>query len=135
MSLVTESDAPFIFTLLGDALIRLREVDHALEILNEASSVWPDNDEVQVRLGAALALSGKRADALQKLEPYLAAHPDDVERHFLALRTLYEAKADGKPIRSQAEDRALFAKWAAAYAAAKGPQLALVEQWQRAINR
>ncbi len=135
MSLVTESDAPFIFTLLGDALIRLREVDHALEILNEASGVWPDNEEVQVRLGAALALSGKRADALQKLEPYLAAHPDDVERHFLALRTLYEAKADGKPVRSQAEDRALFAKWAAAYAAAKGPQQALVDQWQRALNK
>jgi VWFA-related protein len=135
MSLVTESDAPFIFTLLGDALIRLREVDHALEILNEASGVWPDNEEVQVRLAAALALSGKRADALQKLEPYLAAHPDDVERHFLALRTLYEAKADGKPVRSQAEDRALFAKWAAAYVAAKGPQQALIEQWQRALSK
>ena len=26
-SLVTESDAPFIYTLLGDALLRLREID------------------------------------------------------------------------------------------------------------
>jgi len=135
LSLVTESDAPFIFTLLGDALIRLRESDHALEILNEAAGVWPDNEEVQIRLGAVFALAGKRADALLKLEPYLAKHPDDVDRHFLALKTLYEARAEGKPIRSKEEDKALFAKWAKAYASAKGPQQALVDQWAKAISR
>jgi tetratricopeptide (TPR) repeat protein len=135
MSLVTESDAPFIYTLLGDALLRLRETDHALEILNEAAAEWPDNEEVQVRLGSALAMAGKRAEAIAKLEPYLEKHPDDVERHFVALRTLYEARTAGKPVRSQAEDRALFARWAAAYSAAKGPQQAIVDQWQKAINR
>ena len=135
LALVTESAAPFIFTLLGDALLRLREVDHALEILNEAAGQWPDNDEVQVRIGAALAAAGKRADALLKIEPYLEKHPDDLERHFFALRLLYEARADGKPIRSTNEDRALFAKWAAAYAAAKGPQQAMVDQWRKAIGK
>jgi len=135
LSLVTESEAPFIFTLLGDALLRLREADHALEILNQAATEWPDNEEVQVRIGAALALSGKRADALLKLEPYLEKHPEDVERHFFTLRLLYEARTDGRPIRSTNEDRALFAKWAAAYAAAKGPQQALVAQWQKAISK
>jgi tetratricopeptide (TPR) repeat protein len=135
LALVTESDAPFIFTLLGDALLRLREVDHALEILNDAAAQWPDNEEVQVRIGAALAMAGKRADALTKLEPYLEAHPDDQERHFFALRMLYEARADRKPIRSTNEDRALFTKWAAAYVAAKGPQVAMVEQWQKAMAK
>lgn len=135
LALVTESAAPFIFTLLGDALLRLREVDHALEILNEAAAQWPDNEEVQVRIGAAMAAAGKRADALLKIEPYLEKHPDDLERHFFALRLLYEARADGKPIRSTNEDRALFAKWAAAYAAAKGPQQAMVDQWQKAIGK
>jgi VWFA-related protein len=135
LALVTESDAPFIFTLLGDALLRLREVDHALEILNDAAAQWPDNEEVQVRIGAALAMAGKRADALTKLEPYLEAHPDDQERHFFALRMLYEARADRKPIRSTNEDRALFTKWAAAYVAAKGPQVAMVEQWQKAMSK
>jgi tetratricopeptide (TPR) repeat protein len=134
MSLVTESDAPFIYTLLGDALLRLREVDHALEILNEALVEWPDSDEVQVRLGAALVMSGKRREALEKLEPYLAKHPEDHERLFLGLKALYESRADGKPIRSADEDRALFTKWADAYAAAKGPQLALVEQWKRSMK-
>jgi VWFA-related protein len=135
LTLVTHSDAPFIFTLLADALLRLRDAAQALEVLNEAAAGWPEDNEVQVRMGLAYAMSGKRADALQKLEPYLAAHPDDHERHFVALRTLYDARAAGTPVRTLEEDRALFTKWAAAYAAAKGPQQAMVDQWQRAMNR
>jgi tetratricopeptide (TPR) repeat protein len=135
LSLVTESDALFIYTLLGDALLRLHEPDQALAILHEAASAWPDDEQVQVRLGAAYATAGKRSDALEKLEPYLDKHPEDHERHFMALRTLYEARAAGKPVRSTAEDRALFAKWATAYAKAKGPQQAVVDQWQRAMGR
>ena len=135
LALVTESDAPFIYTLLGDALLRLREADHALELLNQAAEAWPENEDVQVRIGAALAMAGKRADALAKLEPYLEKHPDDLERQFFTLRLLYEARADGRPIKSTAEDRALFVRWAAAYTAAKGPQQALVAQWQKAITK
>ena len=135
LALVTEGDAPFIYTLLGDALLRLREVDQALTVLNDAAAQWPDNDEVQVRIGAALGLAGKRADALLKLEPYLEKHPDNQERLFFALRLLHEARADGRPIRSTNEDRALFTRWAAAYKAANGPQQALVDQWQKAIRK
>jgi VWFA-related protein len=135
LSLITESEAPFIFTLLGDALIRLRDMDQALEILNQAASEWPDNEDVQVRIGTALAMSGKRAEAIVKLEPYLEKHPEDLDRHFVALRMLYQARAEGKPVKSTNEDRALFARWATTYAAAKGPQLAMVEQWQKAMGR
>ncbi len=133
LALVTESDAPFIYTLLGDALLRLREVDQALAILDDASARWPENDEVQVRIGAALAMAGKRADALRKLEAYLDKYPDNQERQFAALRLLYQARTDGRPIKSTNEDRALFTRWATAYATAKGPQLALVEQWQKTM--
>ncbi len=135
LALVTESDAPFIYTLLGDALLRLRQVDQALAILDDAAAQWPENEEVQVRIGAALAMAGKRADALLKLESYLEKHPEDQERQFVALRLLYQARADGKPIRSTNEDRALFTRWATAYTAAKGPQLALVEQWQKTMAK
>jgi tetratricopeptide (TPR) repeat protein len=135
LSLVTQSDAAFIFTLLGDALLRLREADQAIEVLNEAAAQWPNDEEVQVRLGAALAMSGKRAEALDKLEPYLATHPQDHDRHFVALRMLFDAHAAKAPARSREEDLALFAKWAAAYAAAKGPHQPLVDQWQRAITK
>jgi tetratricopeptide (TPR) repeat protein len=135
LSLVTQSDAPFIYTLLADALLRIPDVSQALDVLNEAAEQWPDEEEVQIRIGTAYALSGKRAEALQKFEPYLEKHPDDQERHFVALRTLYEARASGKPIRTPEEDRALFTRWAAAYAASKGPQQALVDQWMRAMSR
>jgi VWFA-related protein len=135
LSLITESEAPFIFTLLGDALLREGDFNQALAVLNEAAAAWPDDDQVQVRIGAAYALAGKRADALPKFEAYLDKHPEDHDRHFAALRMLYEAKSEGKPVRSTAEDRALFTKWATAYANAKGPQQAMVSQWQRAIGR
>jgi tetratricopeptide (TPR) repeat protein len=135
LSLVTESEAPFIFTLLGDALLRMREVQPAIDILNEAAAAWPDSEEVQVRLGTAYALSGKRAEAMEKLVPFIDKHPEDHERTFVALRTLYQAKAEGKPVRSADDDRALFTKLAAAYSAVKGPQLALVENWLRAMLR
>jgi VWFA-related protein len=135
LSLVTQSDAAFIFTLLGDALLRMRDAAQALEVLNEAAAQWPNDEEVQVRLGAAYAMSGKRADALAKLEPYLASHPQDHERHLIALRALYEARAAGTPIRSADEDRALFTRLAQAYAAAKGPQQPLVDVWQRTMAK
>jgi tetratricopeptide (TPR) repeat protein len=134
-SLVTESDAPFIYTLLGDALLRLRDVERALDILKEASSLWPDNEQVQLRLGTALSLNGQQAEALRILEGYLEKHPEDAERQFVALRTIYEAAAAGTPIKSAAEDRALFEKYAAAYAAANGPQLAMVEQWKKFLDK
>ena len=114
-------DAPFVYTLLGDALLRLRDMDQAIDMLTKARTLWPADDEVQVRLGTALVMANKPADALKVLEPYLATHPDDHERHFLALRALYEARSRRQADRTTDEDRALFIRYADAYAAAKGP--------------
>jgi VWFA-related protein len=135
MSLVTEREAPFIYTLLADALIRLKEANHAIVILNEAVAQWPDNDQVRLRMATALTMSGKPADGLAMLEQYLEKHPEDHAATLTALKTLYEARAAGKPVRSREEDKALFAKWAKAYAAAKGPQQTLVDLWQKTMNR
>lgn len=135
MSLVTESDAVFVYTLLGDAFLRQRSIDQALDILNEATARWPDDPEVQMRLGAALAMSGKSSEALRVLDAYLATHPKDNERLFLALRVIYEAHAGGRSIGPPEEDRARFDRYAAAYTAAAGPQLAMVEQWKKFMGR
>jgi VWFA-related protein len=134
-SLVTESEAPFIYTLLGDALLRLRDVDQAVDILKEASTLWPDSEQVQLRLGTALAMAGQPAEALATLDPYLQKHPDDHERLFIVLRTLYEARASGRTIKSKDEDLALFSRYAAQYAAAKGPQQAIVDQWKKFMDK
>jgi tetratricopeptide (TPR) repeat protein len=134
-SLVTESDAPFIYTLLGDALLRLRDMDAATDILTEAATLWPSNDDVVMRLGTAQVMAGKPEEGLQTLEGYLARHPSDADRHFLALRALYEARAAGRSIKSPEADRALFARYSAAYEAAQGPQQALVDQWRKFMAR
>jgi VWFA-related protein len=134
-SLITEGDAPFVYTLLGDALLRLRDMSRALDILKEASTLWPDDDQVRLRYGTALSMAGRRAEALATLDPYIARHPEDHERLFVALRTIYEAHAGGKGIGTAEEDRQRFAKYAEAYAAAGGAQTALVEQWRRFLAR
>jgi VWFA-related protein len=134
-SLIAESGAPFIYTFLGDAYLRLRNVDEAIDILSEARSQWPADDQVAQHLATALVMGGRRADALQVLEPYLAKHPDDSERLFLALRVLYEAHAAGRSIGTSESDRARFVQYADAYAAARGPQLAMVTQWRKQLEK
>ena len=134
-SLVTESDAPFIYTLLADGFIRLRELPSALDILTEAQGLWPDSDQVQLRLGTVLALDGKPAEAMAVLEPYLLRNPTDQERRFVLLRMLYEAKQAGGSVRSPREDRELFDKHAAAYQAGGGQQAALVDEWRKVMTK
>lgn len=134
-SLVTQSDAPFIYTLLGDAYIRLKDTDGALDILVEASQLWPDDDQVRLRLGTAQAMAGKQTDAVRTLDPYITRNPSDQERIFIALRAIYEARSTGQTIWSAAEDREHFERYAAAYAAANGPQQALVEQWKKFMTK
>jgi len=133
-SLITESNAPFVYTLLGDALLRLRDLDQALDVLTEARTLWPADDNVTVRLGTALVLANKSADAVKVLQPYLEAHPADHDVLFVAMRALYEARAAGRTIETIEADKARFIKYADAYAAAKGPQQAMVSQWRKYIE-
>jgi VWFA-related protein len=133
-TLVTEEDAPFVYTLLGDALLRLNDGARALEILREARQLWPDNDDIIAREGAALAMIGQGREAAAILDPYFERHPTDHERLFLILRLVYEMIAAGRPIESAPADRARFAKYAGLYAAANGPQLGLVEEWKKFID-
>jgi len=72
---------------------------------------------------------------MKVLDPYLTGHPADTDRLYLALRALYEARSSGRTLTSADADRALFVRYADAYAAAKGPQLALVEQWRKVIEK
>jgi len=134
-SLITESNASFVYTLLGDALLRLRDMDQAIDVLTEARTLWPNDDQVTLRLGTALVLANKPAEAMKVLDPYLTGHPADTDRLYLALRALYEARSSGRTLTSADADRALFVRYADAYAAAKGPQLALVEQWRKVIEK
>jgi VWFA-related protein len=133
-SLVTESDAPFIYPLIADALLRARDAAGAVAILTEAAGLWPDNEQLQVRLGSAFAIAGRPADALRTLDPYIARHADDHRVIFTALRAIYEARSAGVNIETPERDRDRFARYAAAYAAAAGPQQALVDRWRKFVE-
>jgi tetratricopeptide (TPR) repeat protein len=134
-SLITESSAPFVYTLLADAMVRLKEYPQALDILNEASTLFPGNDDVEMRLGTTLAAAGRPAEALTALDAYLAKHPADHERLLVAMRVIYEVRSRGGSIGTAAEDRARFNRYAAAYAGASGPQQATVDTWKKLIDR
>ena len=130
-ALITESNAPFVYTLLGDALLRLRDTEQAIDVLTEARTLWPANTEVGLRLATALVRSGKHADAMKVLQPQLGAQPASQDALLLAMRALYEARMAKRVIESAETDKASFLKYADAYAAAKGPQQGLVDEWRK----
>lgn len=134
-ALITDAGAPFVYTLLGDAMLRLRRTTDAIGLLREAAILWPDVDDVTMRFGTALAQGGQAADALKVLEPYLEKHAADQDRLMLAMRLLYEAKSASRPIDSVENDRAKFNRYFAAYAKTNGPQLELARQWKAIIDR
>ena len=134
MSLIGE-EAPFVYTLLSDALLRLGDTSEALDFLKDATRLWPGNDEVQLRLGTAYSRASKPVEAVQALDSYLAQHPDDQERLFIALKSIYEARSAGQSIGTVEEDRKRFERYAAAYVAAGGTQQPLVEKWRLFVNR
>ena len=134
-SLVSESEARIVFDVLADALLRLGDGKQAESIIREAVGRWPDDDRFVPRLSAAEALQQRRAEALGTLEPYLERHPDDQSAWFLGMRVLYDAHAGGGVVSTQAEDAARASKYAAAYKAAGGPRLALVDRWAAFVQK
>ena len=134
-SLITDPSAPWVYTELIDALIRLKDAPQALQLLDEAAKVWPDNDDIVMRQAVALALSGQGARASKVLDPFLARHPDDGDRLALGMRLIYEARIAGQPIESSTADRDRFVRYFESYKALNGPLLPQVEEWKRLVDR
>jgi VWFA-related protein len=134
-SLVTESDAPFVYPLIADAMHRDRNPAGAAAILREAAERWPSNETLQVRLGVAYASAGKPADAIRTLDPYLTRHPGEHETIFVVLRAIYEARNAGIAIETPERDRETFARFAKMYASAGGTQQPLVDRWAKFLAK
>ena len=134
-SLVTESEAPFVFSLLGDALLRQGEGAQAVDILSEARSIWPDDDGFARRLAVAYAVARRHAEAIGALEPHLAAHPGDAPGWMLSAWVVYDARLSGHPLGTLDEDLARMRRCREGYAAAGGADTGLIDQWMRAIGR
>ena len=128
-ALISETDARIVYEVLVDALLRLNEVPKAREILEEARGRWQGEDALVPRAAAVAAAGRDARAALGLLEPYLGANPADTDALFLALRLLYQASADGKPLVSRQDDGEKLVKYAKQYEAANGPERAIVQRW------
>ena len=85
----------------------------------------------QMLLDLAIAQSrvGQHQDAYATITPFLAKNQSDTDALMVALQAIYQVHAEGKSIDSADQDKAKAVEYARAYAAAKGPNQALVDKW------
>jgi tetratricopeptide (TPR) repeat protein len=122
-------DLPGMQLVLADGWLRLGQAAQALDPLKQALDRQPQDDEVRRNLAIAQSHLGLHELAYPTIVPYLERHPTDADALLIALHALYQIHVEGKTIGSADQDRARAATYARAYAAASGPQLALVEKW------
>lgn len=130
-TLVTDPAAPWIYTVLADSLLRTNETAQAMNLLRETLKLWPENDDVKMRVGTALSMAGQPAEAVTILEAYLSRRPDDGDRRVLVMKLLYEAKILGRPLASADADRGQFLRHFAAYEKMNGAKLEQVREWRK----
>jgi tetratricopeptide (TPR) repeat protein len=130
-TLVTDPSAPWIYTVLADSLLRTNETAQALNLLRETQKLWPENDDVRMRVGTALSMAGQPADAVTIIEAYLSRRPDDGDRRVLVMKLLYEARILGRPLASAEADRDQFLRHFAAYEKMNGAKLEQVRGWRK----
>ena len=128
-----DGPAALTYGLLADALLRSGDAALALDPLVEALGQWPDDDEIRRRLAMAHAMAGQHDEALSTIEPYLSRHPSDHEALLVAIQALYEARLAGRSVTTPEQDRESVGRYAAAYADANGPHLALVSKWEEFV--
>jgi tetratricopeptide (TPR) repeat protein len=123
------------YAALADALLRLGDPQQAIAHLAEAVAKWPEDDRVRRRLALAYAMVPQHKDALATIDPYLLKHSSDHEALLIAAHAIYASTLQGQPIVGDREDRERMAKYARAYAAAKGPHAALVTTWAEYVQK
>jgi VWFA-related protein len=126
---------PGMQLILADGWLRLGQPANALEPLKAALDRQPQNDTVRKNLAVAQSQLGLHEQAYPTIGPFIERHPADVDALLVALHALYQIHVEGRTIGSADEDRARAAAYARAYAAAKGPQLPLVEKWAEFLTR
>jgi tetratricopeptide (TPR) repeat protein len=134
IALVDGSGFPQLYEWIGYALLRLRNVDEARPILEEAVGKWPGETRLAKPLAIVYAKSGRSREALALLERYLADHREDTEALQLGVEWLYQLHTAGVSLRSREEDLKVGQGWADAYTIAKGPQVEDVKRWMLAIE-
>ena len=108
-ALAVDPHLPSALHTLAKIAMSNRDYEQALPLLQQLAKETPGDQTVQVELGRTLAETGRPADALQRLEPALAAgYPDDKGAlHALMARALRKAGREDAAVRAEAEARRL----------------------------
>lgn len=131
MALLSENPGA-VYPLLVDALLRVGDGRQAADVLAEAPAAWADGRERLRREATAEAMLGDFTSALPKLAELLGETPDpDPSLLFISIQVLYRLHVDGLGL--DETNRARFAQYVAQYERAKGPDVALVEEWKRFV--
>jgi hypothetical protein len=132
-ALVGGDDLPQLYAWLSQALLRMRSLPEAGEILEEAIEKWPSDPRFTAPLASVYATFGRGREAVLLLEQYLEHRPDDIEAARVGVEWLYQINLAGQIVHNRADDLNLARSWAARYG--DGPQQALVRQWLDVLER
>jgi hypothetical protein len=133
-ALIGETGSPALYALLADALMRVREADQAVAILDEGLSAFPRDEGLKQRLGPAYAAAGRSVEALPLLSAWVEAHPDDTRALFATLAVLFESFAREAARGLPAAEQQRLRRYAKAYLDGKGPNHEVVERWLRYLD-
>jgi VWFA-related protein len=120
---------PGVQVVLAEAWLRLGQPAQAVEPLRDALARQPQNDPVRKDLAIVQSMIGQHEQAYATVTPYLASHGSDADALMVALQAIYQVHAEGKSLDTPEQDKAKATEYARAYAAAKGPNQALVDKW------
>jgi len=127
-SLVGLEGFPVVYRLMGEALSRTGDVERALDILEEAVSRWPDDQEMVLRL-ANVALEARRYDrALRYVDRAVERRPASADLLFAGLQAIF-AQVVSEPAPAQEAMLDRLRRYRDLYVAAGGRQTALVAEW------
>jgi tetratricopeptide (TPR) repeat protein len=132
MSLLSDA-ADVVYPPLVDGLLRLGDGLQALTFIDEAPDAWTNTEARDERQATAEAMTGAYVPALERLHGLLDRRPDDMDLTYLALQVMYRIRQETGALADGDRDR--FVTYAARYAAAKGPQAALVASWLKYIEK
>jgi VWFA-related protein len=131
MALLSENPGA-VYPVLVDALLRTGDGRMALDIIDEAPSAWPNDNERLKREAIALAMVGDYSGALPKLKDQLDnTKNDDQPMLFVAIQVLYKMYQQDKSLSPDNLQR--FRSYVERHQKLGGPDRAIVETWRRAV--
>jgi tetratricopeptide (TPR) repeat protein len=133
-ALIGESGSAALYQVLAEALMRVREADQAVAILDEGTAAFPQDQGLRLRLGLAHAMAGHPEQALSLLGAWVDAHPDDMRALFATLALLFDGFAREAVGGAKGEEQERLRRYAKAYIDGKGPNREVVARWLRYLD-